>query len=206
MHGFKIVSKGTLAFGGNGDTRRRRLEIVALVLLSVCGAGPAAAGTERDAALKLMVTSLTCPVAVETSTDGYGLKHVVRTKNRYFGNDENFLLREEQTDMHGSVGGEWYEVPGYNEVAFDFKNIASVEAKGVKAVVECKAGSKCIAVTYVTDADKPSEKEAGGYCFEEGMCRSETHRLKTSYRLSTCSAGASKDIKDAVEFLSGSKP
>lgn len=162
---------------------------------------PSLAGDREDAAAFVAAT-MKCPVPNERQTDSWGLFHLIKTHNEYTGNARTFRLREHYTDTMGKTGGEMYTIPSHNDVSFSFSDIDSVSLAGTKATIRCRSEQKCIHIFYVIN-EKGFDPDSPADCWEEGICRSQTKREKTSYRVSTCSAQAAHDVKDAVEFLAG---
>lgn len=160
---------------------------------------PSFAG-EREDAVAFLATTLKCPVPNEKRRDKDGMFHIIKSQNEFRGNASSWSLRESFTDTWGMTGGEMYAEKQYIDVAFKFSDIEAVLPNGTKATIKCRSGKSCMNVLYVSspDAGPPSAS-----CFEPGMCREETRKRKSSYRVSTCSNQAAHDVKDVVEFLAG---
>lgn len=171
----------------------------------VCGillCQPSFAG-EREDAVAFLATTLKCPVPNERQTDSWGMFHLIKTHNEYTGNQRTFRLREHYTETMGKTGAEMYQIKNYNDVAINFNEISSVSPTGTKAVIRCRSGRNCIDIHYVHNVEGATDGGGPTDCWEEGMCRQESRKAKTSYRVSTCSKQAARDVKDAVEFLAG---
>lgn len=163
---------------------------------------------EREDAAAFLKLSLECPaIPTETKKEKNGWFEVRKTSNRYLGDHDRFKMRESYTMNFGVVGGESYETDNFIEVSFALSDVESVSTSGTKATVRCKESGRCMQLLYVSNPDEELAsvrmREDPNDCFEEGMCREEASKRKSSYRISTCSPETAADVKEAVEFLAG---
>jgi hypothetical protein len=166
-----------------------------------------AIASEREEATLFLKTSLECALPTESTKLEGGRFSVKKSANSFSGDSESFSFSEMHTETAGTTGGEAYETKEIIHVSVPMKEIANAVVKGRKVTISCDIGTKCIVVTYISNPDEDLQDEPSGGnpndCFHEGMCRTERLKSTSSFRISACNASAAKDIKEAIEFLSG---